>query len=372
MSEQRLRTALRELGDVPAPADLAGGALARASRDRRRARAGLAAAVVLAVIAAIAVPTALLRRPESAPAAPARAVWVAFYATALSGDVSSGRSYYYDPVSRGYRALPDLDTGAIVAASPDGSRVVVAQGTGGKTGRTAIVDIDRLPAGLTEADWSAGAIPDGFWSWSPDGTRLLSTEGGRPPEPRVLDVRTRAVTRVPIALYRPQYGDGLSWGPRGRGFVVSRWVQVRDRGAASGQPLFAAELAVLDDAGRLIRRYPLPLPSQVDDVRLSPGGGRALLLSFRPADGGQPDRRAWVLDLGTGSTTPLGTVPTGWYDERTLFRVDVPAAGPSEIVLLDASTERVVRRSVPPIAGPRQLSYVGLARGTPPPGAIVP
>jgi hypothetical protein len=363
MSDQ-LRAALRELGDVPPPTDLASGALARARRDRRRRQAGLAAAVVLAVTAAIAVPVALLRRAELPPAAPVPAVWVSWYQVGAASDQDF---FFYDPASRGYRPAPTrLADGVIAAMSPDGARAVVAQspegptGPTGRTGRTAIVGLDRVAAGLTEAAWSA-RIPDGFWEWSPDGTRLLDQpRTDRPHEARVVDVRSRRLTRVPLQLFAADYGDRLGWGPRGRGFVIW-WDQVHGRPMAGPGPA----LAVLDEAGRLTRRY--PLPAKVDLVQLSPDGGRALLVSV-----GSEARQASILDLGTGSVTPIAGHPTWWYNERTLLRVDVPASGPSALVLVDADTGREVRRSGPPVAGPGQLTSILLARGTPPPGAIVP
>ena len=65
---------------MPPPADLAGGALARARRDRRRAGIALAAVVVLATAAAILVPATLRTRAERAAGrARPRAVWLSCY-----------------------------------------------------------------------------------------------------------------------------------------------------------------------------------------------------------------------------------------------------------------------------------------------------
>ena len=63
-----LHRALLDLGDVPAPPDLAGRALARARRDRRRRLPATVLAAVAAVAAAVAVPVTALGR-SSPPAA---------------------------------------------------------------------------------------------------------------------------------------------------------------------------------------------------------------------------------------------------------------------------------------------------------------
>lgn len=361
MSDQRLRTALRELGDVPAPADLASAALTRARRDRRRAGVALAAAVVLATAAAILVPATLRTRAEAPPAAPAPTptVWIPWYQTGTRG-MAPSQTFFYDPASHGYRATP-RSGGGISALSPDGRRAVVTQTTAGRR-RMAIVGLDRVAAGLTEADWSA-AVPVAQWQWSPDGTRLLSTDDpNQPTEARVLDVETRVVTRVPLGLDEliPN-ARGLAWGPGGDGFVTWR------TGPVQGRP--GGELVVFDGAGRPTRRYPLPATAGL--VRLTPNGQRALLMHLDTSD---PARhRFWILDLRTGTTTAVpARGPADWYDERHLLRLDVPASGPSALVVLDAYTQRIVRRSVPPVAGPGRLTGLLLARGVAPAGAIVP
>jgi hypothetical protein len=367
MTEQRLRTALRELGDLPAPGDLASGALARARRDRRRTGVVLAAVVVLATAAAILVPATLRTRADAPPATPAPAVWVSWYRmlAPTAAGVTESQDYFYDAARRGYRPVPAAGTARIASLSPDGTRAVVAQGRVGAERRMAIVGLDRLAAGLAEADWSVGSIPTSRWTWSPEGTRLLSTDAvGQPSEARVLDAGTRKVTRAPLRLDEMRSGGhAVTWGPGGRGFVAWRWAPLADRPAPG-------ELILLDGAGRPTRRY--PLPTVADLVRLSPDGTRALLVTFDP--GGTDGRRnqTRLLDLGSGTTAAIGTGPEQWYDERNLVRVEAPASGPSAIILVDAGTGRPVRRSAPAAAGAGQITEIMLARGVPPPGAIVP
>ena len=366
MSEQSLRTALRELGDVPPPADLASGALARARRDRRRNGIALAAVVVLATAAAILVPATLRSRADAPPAMPTPAVWVSWYRTLAptASGVTTSQDYFYDSGRRGYRPVPDPGTAMIASVSPDGTRAVVAQGRAGAQ-RMAIVDLDRIAAGLAETDWSAGSIPAGRWTWSPDGTRLLSTDMvEQPTEARVLDAGTRKVTRTPLRLDEMRSGGhAVTWGPGGHGFVAWRWAPLADRPAPG-------ELILLDGAGRPTRRY--PLPAVADLVRLSPEGTRALLVTFEPRGTDRRRNQTRLLELGSGTTAAIATGPEQWYDERNLVRVEAPASGPSAIIVLDAGTGRTVRRSTPPAAGAGQIIDLMLARGVPPPGAIVP
>ena len=118
----------------------------------------------------------------------------------------------------------------------------------------AVVRLDRLAAGLTEADW-ARRLPLGRWSWSLDGTRLVSPDyRQRPAQAVVVDNATGKVTRVPLRWEaQPPSDYELTWGPGGRGFAAWR-LGVYPGDTATHQ------LTVFDETGRPTRRYPLNRP----------------------------------------------------------------------------------------------------------------
>lgn len=358
-----LRSALRELGDVPPPADLASGALARVRRDRRRRLVGLSAVAAAAAAAAVTIPTLAIDRPAP-PAAPPPAVWVSGYLTVTprTGTDPLWHAHVYDSATRHYRAIP-VSEARVVSVSPDGSQAVVAR-TDADADRMAVVRLDRLTAGLTEADWQQPRLPPArWWTWSPDGTRLLSGDAYRPTQAVVVDVRTRAVTEVPLQLGELRSGDhGLTWGPGGRGFVTWRATMGEDRPAPG-------EVVIYDEGGQPTRRYPMPARSDV--VRLSPDGSRALVISSMPDPPSRPDDQAWLLDLRTGATSSLTLSPDYWYADGQLVRVDVPQRGDPSIAIVEPDDERVLRRTTLAIPGGAHLTGVLVAHGGPPPGAVV-
>lgn len=347
MNHELLRTALRELGDVPPPADLAGPALRRARRDRRRWQTAAVVAVAVAVAAAILVPVALRGPTRPPPASPAPAVWVPAYRTA------GGPDAVYDATTRGYRPTPGLG----VQPSPDGSRALVRDLD---TNRYALVPLARLASGLRPSDWASG-LPPLSWRWSADSTRLLAADDVlRPTQAVTVDARTGRLTRVPLG----QSGAGnraLAWGPGGRGFAV--WNQ-RASGAAA--PPARVELTLLDESGRVSRRYPL---SGVDRVSFSPNGQQALLTGDT-LDGHDVHERNSLLDLRTGKVTAVPTGGDQWYDGERLLQIEPRASAATVVTVAVAATGQIERRSTLP-AG-QEIVDVSLARGGPaPPGAIV-
>jgi hypothetical protein len=72
--DRRLRAALHDVADVPAPEFAPAAALAGARRRRRRRATALVAGVAAVAAAAIAVPTVALRSGPAQPAAPRRAL----------------------------------------------------------------------------------------------------------------------------------------------------------------------------------------------------------------------------------------------------------------------------------------------------------
>jgi len=107
-------------------------------------------------------------------------------------------------------------------------------------------------------------------------------------------------------------------------------------------------------------------------VVLSPGGHRALLTLPTASDPEGTWGKGWVLDLGTGTASYLSLPHGSWYDQRHILRIEGSPQVPSSIVVTDAVTRVVVRRATVPLV-PRLLATTDmtLARGTPPPGAVV-
>lgn len=143
------------------------------------------------------------------------------------------------------------------------------------------------------------------------------------------------------------------------------------RGAARG------ELVVFDETGRPIRRHALPA---VRDVTLfpnasvvpSPDGRRALLTGSSTIDANGIRGKSWVVDLETGTTSYLSVPQQQWSDERHMIRIDASPRQPSSVVVVDVDTRAVVSRSaIPAFPGSLAITGVTLARGVPPPGAVV-
>ena len=361
---ERLRTALLELADVPPPPDLAGAALTRARRDRRRTAIGLVAA--LAAVVAVAVPFAGLRREVVPPAAPA---WPQLVVTGYSTETyaSAGDWEYrvYDRASGTYVTAP----WAAAVPSPDGRLVKVVERGG--SGRVGIVASDRV-LDRTAVRWIQSSSPHDDWHgpgvWSPDGTQLLMTESASfsaAPVPGnqdnyqysgfVVDARTLLTQPVRLRSATLDFADAVVFGPDGKSLATftARY---------PGEP---TNLSLWDDGGRLLGRVLLQ-PGGATDRSFSPDG-RAVALVTRGR--GVYNARTAVLDRETGA--PVGPQVdgtfAGWADDthyvvwaRTFLR------------MIDAGSGRVLaERDVPMFE--RLLSGVWVAPlvGAVPPGAIV-
>jgi hypothetical protein len=388
----RIRAALLELGDVPPPPDLAGSALARARRDRRRRVTGLIAGVAVLAAAAVTVPTLVLGRTTTEPAAgPETHVIVAGYTAAgVREPVGDGltQSRVWDAEKRRYYSPPSpyrvydrasgrytLGPWKTTVPSPDGRWVAVSGDVSGGW-KVGIVAADRVldPAAVR---WVAdggqpGGLPTAYDSgvWSPDGSRLYLNSAvgwiGEGSSQRldlrglVVDPRTGATSALTIT--RPQaFGesnpsndsDPLVFGPRGVGFAVASILQY-ERTPTKG------ELALYDERGTLTRTVPIG-PLQAPQQPFSPDGRLIALHTLG-------DRSTRVLSVADGAEVGRaeGAV-VGWVDDGH-YAVRV---GASVRVIELASGRVVTEREVVP-AG-HQLYGVWLARveGPVPPGAIV-
>ena len=336
--ELRLRAALRELSDVPPPADPAGAALARAGRDRRRSGL-LVAGVAVGVAVAVAVPTAVLRDGPGTVPVPAGTA-----ATPAAGPPPPGRpaarrqvvsAYNYvdddllsavlDPSTGGYVPLD-----AHVDLGPDGRRVAVGAEWDGES-RLGIADrAALLRDGLDAVRWLDRRVPwEGRAKWSPDGKRLLLTAGiktGPPLRAYVVDGDTGAVLRE---LRFPSISEppalAFSWSPDGREiFLPTSWGAVQ----------------FFDLTGRPTRRWQ-GLDTDVTGwwSGSSPSGR---LLALETIGAGPDTKSAVVVETGTGRVVarlpepapaparpgqPAETGPVvGWYDEEHLLRLRATAA----------------------------------------------
>jgi hypothetical protein len=349
MNDDRLRTALLDLGDVPTPPDLAGAALARSRRDRRRAVAGLVALVAVLAAAAVSIPSVVLHRaPAAQTAGPALGRFVvAGYASRDPHVPTAGRGRYelYRGSGAGYRVVP----GRGAVPSPDGRMVALIS--------------DQRKVGLVPADWIddpqvvlwipvSNPVSDAVWS--PDSRRLLVPKytqdryGATTSTALVVDAGTVGVRDLQLSwtTLEGQPVGRLVFGPRGDG------VAAIDSGGWA-----PALLQIWADTGQ---RSSLSVPRlTVPDQPFSPSG--RLLAGYE-------DGRTTVVDLSSGAKS--GSVEgevSGWYDEDRL----VVLSGRSVRVVDYRSGRVLVQREI--ATDGRLLTGVWLApvRGAVPPGAIV-
>jgi hypothetical protein len=365
MNDTNLRTALCELGAVAPPPDLAGSALARARRGRRRTVAGAVAGVAVLAAVAVAVPALMLGPPAAETGAgAARVVVTGFlsYNPTRIGD--HGEKRVYDPSSGRY-VTPSWD---VAVPSPDGRQVAVSAAYPGGT-KVGIVSAERV-LDLTAVRWVAGGAAREFNAgrpavWSPDGSRVLfgdtTTSGQQGATVRdewtvvVVDARTlawHAVTMVYLDAPAVTFSGPVVFGPGGRGFAV----------APSDGPI-----VLFDEQGRqtrTIRTGTATLP----DRPFSPDGR---LVAVRAGDPSRPgvDGSTRVLDAATGAEVGRADGDViGWVDSGRYAVWDGRA-----VRVVELGSGRVLVSKDAPVAAPRVLAAVWLAPldGRAPPGATV-
>jgi hypothetical protein len=348
-----LRSALLELGEVSPPPDLAGRALDRARRDRRRAAAGIVA--VLAA-AAVAVPVTVLGRPDpTPPAAPKPRFMVAGYASRDPNAVTQGLGRYqlYRRSGGGYAGTP----WRVAIPSPDGRTVAV---TSGKA-EVGIVPADRVdhPAAVR---WIPGSPLGPGSVWSPDSRRLYV------PGYLKTDVRTGEVTTVGYVIdahtlsrrevrFTSRQADPVGrvvFGPGGAGLALTPGVRAGEVPESGTSGI----LRIQDWSGGSVVTLSVR-PAAVPDLPFSPNG--QLFASFLAG-------RTQVIDLASGAEVGAadGEV-VGWYDDGRY----VVRAG-TAVRLVNLADGRVLAQRQLVAAG-REVTGVWLAPldGPPPPGAIV-
>ncbi|GIF64954.1 hypothetical protein Ais01nite_29890 [Asanoa ishikariensis] len=332
-----LRRTLRELTDVPPPADLATNSIRLAGRRRRNRIVAGAAALLVAVV--VAVPLALrpdgrgepvpigptpsitspapeLETPEPTPAPDVplppgegkRRVVAFAYAGALPTTSTDNEpitpddavSYVLDRTTGEYRKIDYR----VVAPAPDGKRFFVADG-----GRGGFMAGAGGP--VQWVDHQGGFIKQ--VDWSPDGRRvLLNHDGGF----TVVDATTRAAgSFVPMA-------DASTGNARGLGFF---WVDGRTLGhtvsVANGEanPDRTVAIRFYDLRGKKLRTLGFPGTTAVrTSADVSPDGRRAAAIG--PWD----ERRIEIVDLATGEVEARlsGDDVAGWYDDDHLVLKD--------------------------------------------------
>jgi hypothetical protein len=381
MNDDRLRTALLELGDVAPPPDLAGAALARARRDRRRTGTGLLVAVALLVAGAITVPALVLHssaRPATgvatatAPSAPAALV-VTAYTARRAGDAAPGPAVYggvyapgestpmvYSRARGGYAKVP----WRVVAPSPDGRLLAVTDAwmgpAGPVPGRIGIVAADRVddPAAVRWVPGTATSSTIGWLGWTPDSTHLMYFDANKAQVPhfpyQVLDVRTLRTSVIHLALGNGELAASTPVVPPGRPYALNVLVEPHVHGTMV--------VRYFDDRG-----------VRTADVALA-GAGRFAVGVDQPFS---PDGR--LIGLGDGASTDIADARSGrivrsvrghfvrWYgDDRFVVATD------QTVRVIELATGRVLAEKKVARAGEHLIGvWLAPVTGPVPPGALV-
>jgi hypothetical protein len=375
MNHDLLRTALHEIGDMPPPADLAGTALTRAWRDRRRRTAGLVAAAAAVAAVAIAVPVTVLHRSPAPTAGPSTVRYLvsgyrAFGEPKPTGGVSVAPGLdaaFWDPARSAYASVPES---LFVYPSPDGTWAAVVKDTDiDHVGVARLADLGGI--GERAVSW----LPDAgrYVGWSPDGGRLLTQIGERNSARLALvDVPSRAVRPVTLrgagAFFR--WNVTLGWQPDGAGFLAvqaSSWVQ------PGAEPTGPSALWSFGPDGAATGSRPMP---RADGFTLSPDGRRVLVLDqhrHAGAGGGVVVERARnvVYDFGSGRSTPVPELTQSWYGDDEVLDVSydhgdtvariVAVAGGRVVATRTVEHDPAVRYSsllLTPLSGPAPPSAI--------------
>lgn len=340
MNDDRLRTALRELAHVPPPTDLAGPALARARRDRRRFSAGITAAAGALAAAVLVLPAVSGRAtPDTATGAPLPSAYIYAYYGGSSSTI-------YDPTTQSYRAL----SFSMPGRSPDGRSWVVPDP--GDSLRYGVVDRAGLLAGRPPAHWLLTSH-DGP-QWSPDSTRLLYSDAAGTWS---VDVRTGVRTEIRFSGLGDLAGrvNWVGWRPDG-GYLAEvlpaprtttdpdGTVQVDHRGTV--------RIAITDAAGTVRSRAEMLTAGA--PALLSPDGSR-FFTQYGAAQ-----------DLATGRSVQIGGIPAGWLDGDHLVTWDKEL---SRLRVVDVRTGATT--SVTAVPRTVMMPEIQVVDGEPPPGAIV-
>lgn len=359
MNDDRLRTALHELGDVMPPPDLAGSALTRARRDRRRTVAGL---VALLAATAVTVPALVLGHAapaETGVAARSHAVVAGF----AGWDPKTGANDYwaYDGSSGRYVRTPWRSA----VPSPDGRLVLVSEWNSQKIDHVGIVAADRVldrtaVRWISDGRFHPGQVPpgDGPGVWSPDSSRVLlmafvTTGAGPRTEWHVVVFDARTLAAREVALAPPAGGlvvtlgsTRVVFGPHGKGFAF----------------LTPGVLALFDEQGRATGQVPVG-KAVMHDQPFSADGRLVAVYSVGPSGG----YSQMLTVAGGGEVGRADGDAVGWVDDRHC----VVQVGRSARVVEIPSGRVVAERQLAP-AG-RQLTGVWLAPldGAAPPGAVV-
>jgi hypothetical protein len=351
MNDDRLRTALHDLSDIPPPPDLAGSALARARRDRRRITAGITAAAGILVATVLALPAVFgPPGPSISAGAPTGAgtPLPSAYVYAYS-KINRSDETVYDPATHSYRQTSSNFPGR----SPDG-RLWVVVDTGTQL-RYGVVGLADLIAGRPPARWLLTSH-DGP-RWSPDSTRLLYTEYAGTGRTWSVDVRTGVRTEIRFSGLGDLTGrvNWVGWGPGG-GFLAEVLPTPRTARNPDGTVLYdprgTVEIAVTDATG--VVRTRAAMPTAGGPASLSPEESR-----FVTSDGK-------VLDRATGRMLDIAAVPAGWLDEDHLVVWDRTA---SRLRVVDVRTGATTSTTALPkdVVVPE----IAVVDGDVPPGAIV-
>ncbi|SBT49710.1 TolB family protein [Micromonospora auratinigra] len=345
--DETLRAAVHELADEVGPAaDLAGRAIGRGRRLRRRRRATVALGTLAAVVAVV-LPFALLRpQPAARPTAPTTPAatasptrlatpganwtagplvlpggWVVTRAQAKGG---SGSGFLLDRARGRYVATDRYDG---IYPAPTGSLVAVRDEA--RPRQVGLIDVSSGATHWYEVG-RALSVP----RWSPDGRRLLFTTYQLDHFGFIVmgTDGTRKTHRMTGYAGCSDYCD-FTWSRDGREVVLPQTGGEHDearRDARRGVQLFSA------DDGRPTRLVPIP-GDPSGPWAWSPDGKLVVV---------QGREEPLLVETATGRTVnPLPSAEAVWVsDDRLLYRRPL---GQGDFTLADPTGRELVRQPLP-------------------------
>ncbi|MBN9522271.1 sigma-70 family RNA polymerase sigma factor [bacterium] len=281
----------------------------------------LSIAPVLAALAAAAALAAPQPESPSPPVPMPRAVVPRPVAPRAAAPVAGPNKLFFCQGDHFYLCDPDGRNSRVVthpdcrdphptscALSPDGKTVAYARNTDDRHRREFKLLVFAADGTGPATDLGDGrAILD--FLWAGDGTRLAVTTADPKAEAlataelrhEAVDVATGRRTRLPI----PAGHHLTDWSRDGKRFLTAQFTY-----GPNGPE--AVRTWILDRHGKTVREIVAPAKMEAGGGRFSPDGRRVLYDVHRPGAAGLPDT-LMVLDLVTGTSTPVAGIPPGGH-----------------------------------------------------------